>query len=101
MILSNGLCVLPYILCKPKPMIGKPLPKIKVDRDIPPEYYSQLLYDPNCEENMNNITLFGFFIINQFETSKIEIFFDMTSALVEYYALKLFLFEFFNVTSKK
>lgn len=55
MILSNGLCVLPYFLCKPKPMIGKPLPKIKVNRDIPPKY-SQLLYDPNWEENMNNIT---------------------------------------------
>ena len=52
-------------------------------------------------ENMNNITLFGFFIINQFETSKIEIFFDMTSPLGEYSALKPFLFEIFNVTSKK
>ena len=56
MILSNGLCVLPYFLCKPKPMIGNPLPKIKVNRYIPPEYYSQLLYDLNWEENMNNIT---------------------------------------------
>ena len=56
MILSNGLCVFPYFLCKPKPMIGNPLPKIKIDRDIPSKYYHQLLYDPNCEENMNNIT---------------------------------------------
>lgn len=56
MILSNGLCVFPYFLCKPKPMIGNPLPKIKIDRDIPSKYYHKLLYDPNWEENMNNIT---------------------------------------------
>lgn len=37
-------------------MIGNPLPKIKIDRDIPSKYYHQLLYDPNWEENMNNIT---------------------------------------------
>lgn len=37
-------------------MIGNPLPKIKKDRDIPSKYYQLLYYDPNWEENMNNIT---------------------------------------------
>lgn len=58
MILSNGLVIFPYVLCKAKP-IGEPLPKLELSDELC-SFYSQqdslLHYDPNWEENMNNIT---------------------------------------------
>ena len=58
MILSNGLVVFPYYFCKAKP-IGEPLPKLELSDELR-SFYSQhdllLYYDPNWEENMNNIT---------------------------------------------